>query len=212
MNNNAWDIIYRKYQKGGKAWASLSDDIHGSFISFLKKTKFERKSVLDLGCGDGKYLKLLQGLGFSVFGIDSSPAAIKIARKALGKNAELRTENIYHARLPARRYNLVISVAAIQHGAKSSIKQLVDRIYKSLVSEGKIFITFPRSTSLKRWATFGKTKEIDPGTYIPLLGPEQGLPHSFYEKEELKKLFSRFKKVKMMRDDRGRWIVTGQKE
>lgn len=210
-DTGAWDKIYQKYQKGGEVWASLGDDIHGLFTPFFKKTKFERKSVLDLGCGDGKYLKFLQDVGFSVSGIDSSPAAIKMARKALGRTAELQTKNIYTAPLAPKKYDLVISVAAIQHGTKSSIKQLVDRIYKSLVSEGKIFITFPRSTSLKRWATFGKTKEIDPGTYIPLLGPEKGLPHSFYEKKELQKLFSRFENVKVVRDNRGRWIVTGQK-
>jgi len=206
-----WDKIYRKYQQGGPAWASLSDGIHNSFISLLNRAKFKTKSALDLGCGNGKYLKFLQEFGFSVSGIDSSPTAIRMARRALGKKAKLRMSNIYVARLPVRKYDLVISVAAIQHGTKKAIERLVDRIYKSLVFQGKIFITFPRTTSLKRWATFGKAKETAPGTYTPLLGPEKGLPHSFYGKKELKQLFSRFKEVRIMGDNRGRWVVTGQK-
>jgi SAM-dependent methyltransferase len=211
INNSTWDKIYRKYEKGEMAWASLNDAVLGSFISFLKQTEFEAKSVLDLGCGDGKYLKLLQGIGFEVSGIDSSPTAIKMARKALGRKVKLRTENIYTAHLPLKEYGLVISVAAIQHGTKETIGRLVGRIYKSLLPQGKIFITFPRMSSLERWATFGKTKKIASGTYIPLLGPEKGLPHSFYEKEELEKLLSHFEKVKIARDDRGRWIVNGKK-
>ncbi len=50
------------------------------------------------------------------------------------------------------------------------------------------------------------------GAYVPLLGPEKGLPHSFYEKSELEKLFSKFANVKITKDDMGRWIVRGEKE
>ena len=209
--DNTWDNIYRNYQKGGEAWASLGDDIHGSFISFLKRTKFVKRSVLDLGCGDGKYLKLLQELGFQVSGIDSSPTAIKMARRTLGKKVVLRVKNIYTTPISPKKYDLVISIAAIQHGKKGAIETLVDRIYTSLIPRGKIFITFPRAASLRRWATFATMKEVAPGTYTPLTGPEKGLPHSFYGKRELEKLFSNFKKVNVARDDRGRWIVTGEK-
>ena len=42
--------------------------------------------TIDLGCGAGNYAIYLAGLGFDVTGVDSSPAAIKIA----GENAEKR--------------------------------------------------------------------------------------------------------------------------
>ena len=41
--------------------------------------------AIDLGCGAGNYAVWLAGLGFAVTGVDSSPAAIRIAR---GKAAE----------------------------------------------------------------------------------------------------------------------------
>ncbi len=133
-----------------------------------------------------------------------------MARRALGKKVELCTGNMYQECFPIKKYDLVISVAAIQHARKKDIERLIGAIYKSLLPRGMIFITFPRMTSLKRWATFRKTKEIAPGTYVPLSGPEKGLPHSFYGKEELQKLFSRFEAVNVASDDRGRWIVTGK--
>jgi SAM-dependent methyltransferase len=210
MLQTAWDKIYARHKKTGKKWASLGDPIHASFFSFMKNSSFSEKTALDLGCGDGKYLKFLQELGFKVAGIDSSPTAIKSAREVLGKKAELHVADIYATSIPAGKYDLVISVAAIQHAKKDRVKKLIDRIHRSLSPDGKIYITFPLMTSLRRWATFSKMKKVAPGTYIPLLGPEKGLPHSFYEKEELKKLFSKFAELKITRDDRGRWIVKAE--
>jgi SAM-dependent methyltransferase len=37
--------------------------------------------AIDLGCGAGNYAVLLEGLGFDMTGVDSSPAAIGIARR-----------------------------------------------------------------------------------------------------------------------------------
>lgn len=202
-----WEKIYRQHKKTGKKWASLGDPIHASFFSFIKGTRFDIKSALDLGCGNGKYLVFLQKAGFKVTGVDSSPTAIKLARKMLGKRAELFVADIYTSPIIKKKYDLVISIATIQHARKSAIKKLISRIYKSLPMNGKVFITFPRMSSLRRWEIFEEKKQIAPGTYIPLFGPEKGLPHSFFEKDELEKLFSRFKKAEIVRDDRGRWIV-----
>jgi SAM-dependent methyltransferase len=211
MARTTWDKIYTEYRKTGKKWASLNDPIHKSFPSFIKRASFDKKSVLDLGCGNGKYLGFLQGVGFQVAGIDSSPTAVTMARKMLGKKAVLKVADIYTRPIFHKKYDLIISIATMQHARKTAIKKLIDRIYLSLPVNGRIFITLPRMSSLRRWATFKETKKIATGTYVPLLGPEKGLPHSFYEKDELEKLFSRFEKLKIARDDMGRWIITGQK-
>ena len=210
MSKTVWDSIYKDFENGGKAWASLKDDIHPTFISFLKKNKFVKKSVLDLGCGEGKYLKFLKELGFKVAGIDSSPTAIKMAKKKLGKDAKLILGDMYSVDLP-NDFDLIISVASIQHSDKPSIEKLIYKIHKSLSSKGNFFITFPRLSMASRWNTFKDATQVSPGTFIPIHGPEKGLVHSFYEKEELAKLFSRFSNVKIIKDDMGRWIVKGDK-
>jgi SAM-dependent methyltransferase len=211
MVRTTWDTIYAHHKRTGKKWASLGDPIHDSFFSFIKHTKFAAKSALDLGCGNGKHLKFLQDVGFRVAGVDSSPTAIRLARKMLGKKADLRTADIYTRPIPQKKYDLILSVATIQHAKKETIKKIINRIYNSLPINGRVFITFPRTNSLRRWATFKESKRIAPGTYVPLLGPEKGLVHSFFEKDELKKLFSRFKRTRIIGDDMGRWIVRGER-
>ncbi|MSU55043.1 MAG: class I SAM-dependent methyltransferase [Candidatus Taylorbacteria bacterium] len=210
MPKSVWDTIYKDYEKDGKAWASLKDGIHPLFISFLKQSKFGRKSVFDLGCGNGKYLEFLQKVGFEVSGIDSSPTAIRMAQKSLGKNVKLKIADMYLCEIP-EGIDLIISIAAIQHHTKPAIAKLVSRVYKSLSLEGNFFITFPRLSMASRWNTFKDAKQIAPGTFVPIHGPEKGLVHSFYEKEELAKLFSNFENVKIIKDDMGRWVVQGKK-
>lgn len=52
---------------------------------------------------------------------------------------------------------------------------------------------------------------LEDGTCIPLIGPEKGLPHSFYSKEEIDKIFSIYSRIESDLDERGRWIITGEK-
>jgi 2-polyprenyl-3-methyl-5-hydroxy-6-metoxy-1,4-benzoquinol methylase len=78
-----WDAIYKNYQRGGDAWATLSEEIHPLFIQFLSQSDFKRKQVLDIGCGTGKYLAVLQAGGFETHGIDSSDTAVEMTKNVL---------------------------------------------------------------------------------------------------------------------------------
>ncbi|MFQ5820658.1 MAG: class I SAM-dependent methyltransferase [Candidatus Heimdallarchaeota archaeon] len=206
-----WDKIYKEYKKAGKAWASLDEEIHPFFNKFLKISDFKLKSVFDIGCGDGRYLKLLQLSGFNIAGIDSSETAIEMAKVILENKSAVTLADMYHYEIPKEKYDLIISISALHHGKKSDIKNLIDTIYSVLVPNGKIFITIPDISCVETWNTFETLKEIEKGTFIPLSGPEKGLPHSFYTKEEIQKLFSIFKNLKLLIDKRGRWIVQASK-
>jgi len=51
------------------------------------------EKVLDVGCGEGNHLLLLQRLGLDVYGVDASPYMIRRAKKRLGNRATLRVGN-----------------------------------------------------------------------------------------------------------------------
>jgi SAM-dependent methyltransferase len=55
-------------------------------VTLVKSGNVKPCRAIDLGCGAGNYAVWLAGLGFDVTGVDSSPAAIRIARgRAAGK-------------------------------------------------------------------------------------------------------------------------------
>jgi len=207
-----WDNIYKNYQKGGEAWATLdNNDVDEEFKDFIKNNTFTAKNVLDIGCGTGKYLVFLKKLGFATNGIDSSDIAVQMTCANLNDESDIKVANMFEYKIDHDKYDLIISIATIHHGLKAEVEKLINLIYESLLNHGKIFITLPSVSGRKRWDTFKNDKEVGPGTFIPLAGPEKGLPHSFFDEEEVKKLFSKFQNFKIDLDKKDRWIISAKK-
>jgi len=206
-----WDQIYKNHQKGGDAWATLSEGIDPRFLELIDKTEFKLKIAFDIGCGTGKYLRYLQSKDFQVAGIDSSETAVEMSKKCLGDSVNVVLADMYYFKIPKNRYDLILSVSTLHHGTKEQIQDLIIQIWNNLSTDGKIFITLPDIECNKKWNTFKDDKEVAPGTYSPLSGPEKGLPHSFFSEEEIKTLFKNFKDLKLEIDEIGRWFITAVK-
>jgi 2-polyprenyl-3-methyl-5-hydroxy-6-metoxy-1,4-benzoquinol methylase len=208
-----WDSIYKNYQNGGPAWGTLTDDLHPDFLKFMEQTSFEGKNALDIGCGNGKYLQFLNTLGFAVTGLDSSATAIDMAKKALDGKGKFIVVDMYDHTYPVDIYDLIISYATLHHGTKSQVAMLLRKIYDSLATNGKVFLSLPSDDSMKNWAMMAEHETLPDGTRIPLIGPEKGLPHSSFSEDEIQTLFAkRYSDTSIKLDDRGRWIITGTKD
>lgn len=206
-----WDNIYKNYQKGGEAWATLSEEIHPLFKQFLSQSNFELKHVLDIGCGTGKYLKILQAGGFKTDGIDSSKTAVEMTKKSLSDSSRILCVNMFEFEIPKNKYDLIISISTIHHGTKEQVQNLINRIYEAIVENGKIFITVPDFETAVKKGYVTNDQDLGDGTYAPVSGPEKGLPHSHYTKEEAHKLFSKFRDLKLELDEVGRWVARASK-
>jgi SAM-dependent methyltransferase len=211
MDKPVWDQIYKDYQKGGKAWATLEGGLDESFKVFIEKTQFNKKSAFDIGYGTGQYLKYLKLNGFEISGVDSSLTAHEMASKELGINRELKVANMYETNIPKGKYDLIFSISTIHHGRKSQINNLLEKIHAALTDGSYIYITLPVNDSSNEWMTFKDKDQLEPGTYAPNSGPEKGLPHSFYNKQEVRDLFSIYSNALVAEDNRGRWIIIAQK-
>jgi ubiquinone/menaquinone biosynthesis C-methylase UbiE len=130
----------------------------------------------------------LAGRGFSVFGVDNSPEGIKVTRQWLadkGLEAELRLQNMAE-KLPYEDgfFNAVVSVQAIHHADMATIRGIVQEVSRVLKSGGFLFVTVPKLRNQAE--TF---EQLEPNTFIPLDGPEKGLPHYYFTPEELREVF-----------------------
>ena len=211
MPETVWDNIYKQYLAGGQAWASLKDEIHPCFLSLIEKSVFPIKQALDIGCGEGKYLKYLQLKGFQTSGLDSSESAITMTKDLLEDQGMFILADMYEYHYPLNTYDLILSHATLHHGKKKEVFALLDKIYDALITRGKIFISVPSDDCIKNWAMMAEHETLEDGTCIPLNGPEKGLPHSFYSKKEVDMLFSRYSNLEIIIDERGRWIISGEK-
>lgn len=211
-----WDKIYKDYQKGGPAWATIEGRILPQFIDFIKSNQFTIKHALEIGCGTGKYLMILKEGGFQTDGIDSSETAVEITKNNLKDDSDIRIADMFEYDIPQDRYDLIFSIFSIHHGYKDQVKKTIERIYKALLPNGKVLITLPDYESSEKWDTFKNNQDLGGGTFAPLAGPEKGLPHSFYSKQEVEELFKEFTNVKIELEQNGKiihgnWVVSGEK-
>jgi SAM-dependent methyltransferase len=87
-------VLDAKSEKLYNAWAhSPYSEAFERMVAQSIRSMLDPKpgeSVLDIGCGDGKHLLFLRGLGLSTYGIDASPHMIRKAGERLGTRTELR--------------------------------------------------------------------------------------------------------------------------
>ena len=182
---NPWDDIFKRK---GAYFTEPHEDMPQ--IADLLEIR-EAKNILDFGSGSGRHVIYLARRGFSVYGFDSSAEGIELTRAALaetGLSADLRLLGMAE-RLPYDNafFDAVIAVQVIHHANLRTIENIIAEITRVLKKDGFVFITVP---SLQNQAeTF---KEIEPGTFVPLDGPEKGLPHHYFTPEELRVLFNDF--------------------
>ena len=129
--------------------------------------------------------------GFSVFGLDSSPEAIRAAREWLSQEsleADLRVQDMT-ARLPHGDgfFDAVVSVQVIHHARIATIRRVAEEVTRVLRPGGFLFVTVPRSRNQAR-----AFRQVEENTFVPLDGPEQGLPHHYFTPLELREVFDEF--------------------
>lgn len=194
-----WDKIFKSY---GKVFTEPQEDIP-RIVKLLKKKGV--KNVLDLGCGSGRHTVYLAKHGFKVYGIDIAPKGIKIAKDWLKEEkvkADLKIGSIYR-KLPYQDnfFDAVISTQTIHHERIKNVRKAIKEVERVLKPKGLLFVTVPKG----RKEVYGKRiKLIEPRTWLPLEGREEGLPHYLYIKNLLKKDFNRFKIYDIWVESKGR--------
>ena len=149
------------------------------------------KRVLDLGCGTGRHVVYLAKKGFSVFGLDHSPEAIRASLEWLSVEnleADLRAHDMT-TRLPFEDdfFDAVVSIQVLHHAVIATIKQIVREVTRVLKPGGFLFVTVP--TMKNQGNAF---EQVEKSTFVPLDGPEMGLPHHYFTPKELRELFGDF--------------------
>ncbi|MFA6524831.1 MAG: class I SAM-dependent methyltransferase [Patescibacteria group bacterium] len=206
-----WDKIFTNKKSSSSPWVTPSDRYLPALKQLIDESDFKIKHALDIGCGTGKHLKILQTAGFITDGIDSSRTAVALTQELLGDDSNIVCADMFKYDIPIGIYDLVISTLAIHHGTKTEIENLVDRIYDAIAENGNIFITLPDFESNKKWIADNNHEEIAHGMYIPLVGKEKGLTHSYFTQQEIYKLFGRFNNLKLELDSDSNWVIKATK-
>lgn len=149
------------------------------------------RQVLDLGCGNGRHVVALAAEGFEVLGLDISRSGLALSREWLreeGLSARLiQADTRLPLPLPENSIDGLLSTQVIHHAYKKQVLLAIAEIYRVLKPGGLAFVTVPRKSSTQK-----KSIKIERNTYLPLEGPESGLPHHIFSARRLRRAFRSF--------------------
>lgn len=97
------------------------------------------KEVLEIGCGTGRWVRLLTNLGGKVTGIDIQKNVIE-RNRTLIKNAKFIYGDFLTCELPEERFEIIISITVLQHLPYESQISAIRKIYRLLKKGGHIII------------------------------------------------------------------------
>ncbi len=179
MNN--WDSIY---EEKGVFQQEPSVRVEKA-IAFFKEKGLT--TVLDLGCGTGRHIRILLENGFDVYGCDSSAEALSFAENE-SSQVEFSLCNMTSLLYQDEFFEAVLCNHVIQHGSIDDIKKAVSEIHRILKKHGYLFLTTVSTEHPK--ALTGQ--EIEPNTRINTDALDGNIPHHFFSGQEIEKLFADF--------------------
>ena len=170
---------------------------------------FERngeKKVLDLGCGAGRHVFFLGNENIIPYGVDYSDEGIEYTKQMLEEyGMKQYAENMRGASLIDLPFNDeyfdgIICYGVLYYLDKNDIEKATEQMYRVLKKGGKVLLVVrsvndyrykkERLTDKEKNTIIIEEKNKDKCAYS-----ENGMLMHFFEENELKLLFSKFKKV-----------------
>jgi ubiquinone/menaquinone biosynthesis C-methylase UbiE len=112
--------------------------------------------ILDVGCGTGVHLEMYRKYGCELYGIDTSPSMLSVARARLGKDADLRLGEATEMPFENDLFDLIVCMLVLHEmdqGARTSAIGEMRRVLKPDGSMLMIDFHAGRVQPLKGWWT-----------------------------------------------------------
>ena len=115
------------------------------FLPFLPEKREVR--ILELGCGQGKFLKFLEDRGYqNIAGVDISAEQVELAR-ALVTSCEVFQANALDYLKECRQVEVIVAIDLIEHFTKDEVMRFLKLAYDRLESEGILLLQTPNAVS-----------------------------------------------------------------
>jgi len=128
--------VSKRYDKIAKRY---SEKIYSHFwnrileypptVAEIKKLNLKGKKVLDVGCGSGRYSKIIFSRGAKVWGLDLSRNMVEIAKNYV-KNVKFSVGNIEKTKFKDRFFDVVFSGLVLEYLDRNNFFKEMSRILR----------------------------------------------------------------------------------
>ena len=157
------------------------------------------RRALDMGCGCGRHALWLAQQDWRTTAIDWAQAALSRSHALLepaGAQVQLLRGDLHRTSLPNAHFHLIVATNVLNHGRLRDFKRALQEIKRLLAIGGHAVISVPGRGNEPR-DTLGVW--VDEATLVLGSGPEEGIPHHFFTREELEHETRTFRNVRIER-------------
>ncbi len=158
----------RIYWWMGKTLGLISPlrELAGSSVSWLEGSR--KGKLLDIGCGSGRYLNLMKGLGWNVFGVEPDAKASKVAMDRF--RIQVLNSTMEEANLPENFYDAVTMNHVIEHVYDPN--ELLQECLRVLKPGGRLIVITPNVGSQGHKVFQESWLHLDPPRHFQLFSLE----------------------------------------
>jgi SAM-dependent methyltransferase len=163
------DPFYRAYARHGQGVVLAAKHMRQFRKDFVAASQFDaRMSVLELGCGNGLFLKFLQAFGVRDFeGVDGDPRVIQEMPPEIGRRVTVAQFDAYFAQPNAvRSFDRIVMFDVLEHFAVNDAVPLLRDAAALLKDDGRVVIRVPNVAS-----PFGLTMQYNDVTHCTAYTP-----------------------------------------
>lgn len=193
-----WETLHTQ----GRFRPKYPAEIIVQFI-FRNFKKDRNTKVLDIGCGAGRHVHFMAKENIHAYGVDISKEGVDFTNKILKQenlNGNVKVAGVEQLPFEDDYFDGIICYGVLYYSKKDGILKAVKEMHRVLKDDG-IGLLVVRNTKDYR---FGLGQEIEKNTFIieenddgKCAFNENGMTMHFFEIEELKKLFGKFRNVEI---------------
>lgn len=119
------------------------------FVPFLDENGFNSNKTLDIGCGRGEWVQLLQEKGIDAYGIDMNPMMLKMAKENNLKNIYTKDAFEYMRKTQENSFDLITAFHIIEHISFKKLVNLLQQIKRVAKPDATILLETPNPENIQ---------------------------------------------------------------
>ncbi|MFS2126520.1 class I SAM-dependent methyltransferase [Pseudomonas sp. Pseusp97] len=145
-------VTLQHYQDSAESFreGTWDHDVTQNIAALLRHIQGEAPfALLDFGCGPGRDLCALKGMGHAPVGLDGCADFVAMAREASG--CEVWQQDFLDLDLPTARFDGVYANASLFHIPRSELPRVLRQLHTTLKPGGVLFSSNPRGDNQEGW-------------------------------------------------------------